>query len=112
MSNPIDLKAVGERIRTLRLAQRKTQEIFADENYISASYLALLESGKRTASIDVLVQIANTCHTTVDYLIMGTPNTDITIPALYRRFTKLCEVYPEKDIEKALKLAEYYLELK
>lgn len=111
MNNPIDLKTVGERIKRLRRAQGKTQEIFADENYISASYLALLESGRRTASIDILVQIANSCHTTVDFLILGEPSSNGAFPHLYRYFEKLCESYSEKKIEKALRLAEFYLQL-
>ncbi len=100
---------MGNRIRQLRQEQDKTQEAFADENYISTSYLALLETGRRTPSIEVLVLIAQSCETTVDYLVHGTPDT--TISPLHRRFAQLCNRYPKEKIRKALQLAEYYLKL-
>lgn len=108
-NHSIDLKAIGERIRQIRRIQGKTQELFADENYISTSYLALLETGRRTASIDVLVRIAESCHTTVDYLLFGTP--DSSDSPLSRKFTELCSQYPKETIEKSLKLIEFYLTL-
>ena len=40
-------KELGERIRKLRFKRNKTQSYFADMLYISPSYLALIESGKR-----------------------------------------------------------------
>lgn len=100
---------MGQRIRQLRRAQGKTQEIFADENFISTSYLGLLETGRRAASIDVLVQIASSCHTTIDYLILGEPDTAAS--PLHRKFTQLCETYPNERIKKALELIEFYLKL-
>lgn len=58
----VDLESMGKRIRELRNTQNKTQEVFADMIHISSSYLALIEQGKRTASLDVVAQIAYTCH--------------------------------------------------
>ena len=54
----IDAQARGERIRKLRLKKNKTQAYFADILYISPSYLALIEAGKRVPNLDVLVHIA------------------------------------------------------
>ena len=67
----VDLESMGKRIRELRNTQNKTQEVFADMIHISSSYLALIEQGKRTASLDVVAQIAYTCHVSVDYLLFG-----------------------------------------
>ena len=57
----VDLEAMGKRIRALRQAQNKTQGAFADMLHISTSYLALIEQGKRTASLDIIAQISVVC---------------------------------------------------
>lgn len=65
----IDAQALGERIRKLRLKKNKTQAYFADILYISPSYLALIEAGKRVPNLDVLVHIAEITDVSIDYLI-------------------------------------------
>ena len=67
----IDAQARGERIRKLRLKKNKTQAYFADILYISPSYLALIEAGKRVPNLDVLVHIAEITDVSIDYLIFG-----------------------------------------
>ena len=67
----IDAQALGERIRKLRLKKNKTQAYFADILYISPSYLALIEAGKRVPNLDVLVHIAEITDISIDYLIFG-----------------------------------------
>lgn len=105
----INLLEMGQRIKKLRLKQKKTQTYFADMLYISPSYLALIENGKRTATIDVLAQIANVCNVSTDYLLFGTPvsQTDLN----KKTFQGLTDKYSPQDISKALQLSEYYLEL-
>lgn len=105
----IDLKEMGRRIKSLRLKQRKTQEYFADMLYISPSYLALIENGKRTATIDVLAQIAKTCDVSIDYLLFGKSSFDYD--SSHQKLQRLLDTYPPGQIEKALNLAEYYLTL-
>ncbi len=48
----------------------KTQAYFADILYISPSYLALIEAGKRVPNLDVLVHIAEITDVSIDYLIL------------------------------------------
>ena len=67
----IDAQALGERIRKLRLKKNKTQAYFADILYISPSYLALIEAGKRVPNLDVLVHIAEITDVSIDYLVFG-----------------------------------------
>ena len=67
----IDAQALGERIRKLRLKKNKTHAYFADILYISPSYLALIEAGKRVPNLDVLVHIAEITDVSIDYLIFG-----------------------------------------
>ncbi len=103
----IDLKELGRRIRELRISQNYTQEVFSSQIHISTSYLALLETGKRTASIDVLAQIAHICHVSIDYLLFGTQEPLQT--QNYRLFQSLCSQYPEQEIAASLSLAKFYL---
>ena len=57
----VNLEEMGSRIRDIRKRQKKTQEIFADSIHISTSYLALIEQGKRSASLDIIAQLAKNC---------------------------------------------------
>jgi transcriptional regulator with XRE-family HTH domain len=52
------LVLVGNRIRQLRKEARLTQSDLADKAGLSTNFIALLEKGKRSASIDTLFRIA------------------------------------------------------
>lgn len=109
MNNSVNLVEMGNRIRILRKKQKKTQKYFADMLYISPSYLALIEQGKRTATLDVLAQIAKVCDVSTDYLLFGISYEESENN--YRTFQRLSEKYPPCEIKKALRLAECYLSL-
>ena len=105
----VNLEEMGSRIRDIRKRQKKTQEIFADSIHISTSYLALIEQGKRSASLDIIAQLAKNCQVSVDYLLFGNP-----IPLESKnneQFHTLCQKYAPTEIARALRLAEFYLEL-
>ena len=99
----VDLESMGKRIRELRNTQNKTQEVFADMIHISSSYLALIEQGKRTASL------AYTCHVSVDYLLFGKQESPSS--ENYKFFNILCRQYSDTEIKRALKLFAFYLQL-
>lgn len=105
----VDLESMGKRIRELRNTQNKTQEVFADMIHISSSYLALIEQGNRTASLDVVAQIAYTCHVSVDYLLFGKQESPSS--ENYKFFNILCRQYSDTEIKRALKLFAFYLQL-
>lgn len=103
----IDLVSMGNRIKELRRSLHYTQETFSSKIHISTSYLALLETGKRTASIDVLAQISKQYHVSIDFLLFG--NECPTQAQNNRIFQDLCANFSEADISSALSLAEFYL---
>lgn len=105
----VDLESMGKRIRELRNTQSKTQEVFADMVHISSSYLALIEQGKRTASLDVVAQIAYSCHVSVDYLLFG--KQEALSSENHKIFNLLCRQYSDVEIRRALKLFAFYLQL-
>lgn len=109
INTSVNLIEMGERIKLLRTKQKKTQKYFADMIFISPSYLALIEQGKRTATIDVLAQIAKVCDVSTDYLLFGAAN--IQHDNNSKTLQRLSECYSSEKIKKALSLAEYYLSL-
>ncbi len=105
----VDLEAMGKRIRALRQAQNKTQGAFADMLHISTSYLALIEQGKRTASLDIIAQISGVCSVSADFLLFG--ESDSSSSANQKIFQTLCRRYTNQDIERALRLSSFYLNM-
>ncbi len=104
----INPAAIGARVRKLRKKQGKTQAYYADLLYISPSYLALIESGKRIPTLEVLAQIAKVGDVTLDYLVFG----DKThLDEEQETFNRLRSSYPKAKLKNALKLAEYFLNL-
>lgn len=103
----VDLQSMGQRIRELRSSLDYTQEKFATQINISTSYLALLETGKRMASIDVLAQIVDSFHVSLDYLLFGREEPLET--KNYLLFQELCKNFSNEDVFSALKIAEFYL---
>lgn len=105
----INSEEIGNRIRVIRKKQKKTQAYYADLLYISPSYLALIESGKRTPTVDVLAQISKVSDVSVDYLLFGeAPN---CFDKNEKTFRRLQEEHSSEDVAKALKLAEFYLSM-
>ena len=66
-----DMKACGERIRSLRKGKNRAREQFAEELNISTDHLRGMESGKEGASIDLLIDMAEYFGISLDYLILG-----------------------------------------
>ena len=66
-----DSYITGKRIQQLRKTKGLTQEQFAVKLNISDRYLGKIERGEGTASIDLLVEVAISLNTTLDFLILG-----------------------------------------
>lgn len=66
-----DMKKSGERIRQLRVQCGYTQEEFAKTLNVDRSTLSRIESGKRSCSLDLLIQFSELLGVTLDYLILG-----------------------------------------
>lgn len=66
-----DLTECGIRIAQLRAESGLTQLQAAEKLNISVQHYRSVEAGRRGASIELLVEIANTFHTSLDYIILG-----------------------------------------
>lgn len=66
-----DPAETGKRIKAIRETKGMTQMKFAEKLNISRSYMNKIEKGTKTASIDLLIEIAVYGGVTLDYLILG-----------------------------------------
>ena len=66
-----DPEAFGKRLRSLRKGQGMTQEELAMCVGSEKQHISRMETGTRACSIDLLIELAVTLHTSTDYLLMG-----------------------------------------
>ena len=66
-----DPAETGKRIKAIREAKGMTQMKFAEKLNISRSYMNKIEKGTKTASIDLLIEIAVYGGVSLDYLVLG-----------------------------------------
>jgi DNA-binding XRE family transcriptional regulator len=66
-----DTRETGARIRDMRTKLGLTQEQMAEELNVSPKHIGNIETGTRSASIDLLVDIALMLDVSLDYLILG-----------------------------------------
>ena len=70
-----DYKKSGRRIAELRKICGYTQETFAEKIALSWRSVADIERGYRGTSVDILMDMAETLGTSVDYLLFGESRT-------------------------------------
>lgn len=63
---------LSQRISDLRVERGITQSQLANILHISASTIGMYEQGRRTPSIDMLVELSRAFGVSLDYLITGT----------------------------------------
>lgn len=66
-----DTIACGKRVRQARRQYNLTQLALCEKLNISETYLRKIESGERSASIDLYIEIAAFFQVSLDYLILG-----------------------------------------
>lgn len=67
-----DTTSCGKRVRQLRKQRNLTQLALCEKLNISETFLRKIESGARSASIDLYIEIAAFFRVSLDYLILGT----------------------------------------
>ena len=66
-----DPNAIGNRIFTLRTNAKLSQEKLAEKLVVSNRHLGDLERGSSNGSVKILIDIAESCHVSIDYLLVG-----------------------------------------
>ena len=70
-TDPALQRAVGQRIKELRLAKGWSQEEFADRAGVHRTYIGSAENGARNLTIQVLAMFARTFGISVSELVAG-----------------------------------------
>ena len=65
----VDYKALGQRVKKVRLLRDMTQEQLAEKSDVVNSYVGVIERAEKKASINTLVKVANALNCSVDYLL-------------------------------------------
>ncbi len=66
----IDSFQLGKRIKEIRKKRLIRAEVLAEKCNITNTYMRQIESGVKTPSIHLLVQLANELHCTIDSLLI------------------------------------------
>lgn len=65
----LNLKEAGNRIRSLRKSRYRTAKAFAESLGVSERHIHNIESGKNLPSFEILAQIADEFHVTIDFIL-------------------------------------------
>jgi transcriptional regulator with XRE-family HTH domain len=103
-------KAFGLRLRALRKQHNWTQKELAAKLNILFSQLNKYECGINVPPPEKLLEMAALFHTNVDYLLSGSPATDIPLhnQRLLSRFRAL-ENFPSDDQETIIKIIDAFI---
>ncbi|QLG36933.1 helix-turn-helix transcriptional regulator [Paenibacillus sp. E222] len=67
----LNLKEVGKRIRLVRKSRYRTAKAFSEFLGLSERHIHNIESGKNLPSFEILAQITNEFHVTIDFILFG-----------------------------------------
>lgn len=67
----LEFNVIGQQIKRTRCEKNLTQEYIARMVDVNVSHISNIETGKIGVSLTLLVAIANTLGTTVDYLLQN-----------------------------------------
>ncbi|MHC1718100.1 MAG: helix-turn-helix domain-containing protein [Acidaminococcaceae bacterium] len=84
--NP-DYLSIGKRLKEARMANNLTQQKLADIMGVSVSYIKSTESGKKP-SINYLFTVAENCHVTFDWLLIGVEHAFSSVSPVYKSETE------------------------
>ncbi len=104
-----DKKAVGERIKKIRLSTGMTQCRLAEElDYTSERQLQRIESGETSCSVDKLMELAQILGVSTDFLLFGK---NITHEAGWERYMEGKSDKQIAYLESVIKAAAENMEL-
>ena len=70
------MDTLGGRLRVLRNDRKITQAQLAEKVFVSESYIALIEAGKRTPSTEILGKLSDYFGVSADFLLYGEASED------------------------------------
>ena len=73
----VNLTRLGSRVKKFRKQKGFTQERLAERTRLSVQHIRNIETGKKRASIDAYIKIADELGVTVDILLLGNCDNEI-----------------------------------
>ena len=67
----LNFKLIGQKVKKFRTQNKMTQSTLAEYTNITDIYISNIETGKKHASLETLVQISNVLGVTMDMLLVG-----------------------------------------
>ena len=102
------MSTLGDRIKSLRRSAGLTQLQLSYKIYVSESYIALIESGKRNPSIEIVSKLADVFHVTTDYIVNGSEAEDDKL--MLKEWSSVLKGRPQQEIDSALKMVKAFFE--
>ncbi len=104
MEQEIDYAKLGLRIKELRIKKELTQDNLAELVGCNTSHISNIENNHTKVSLNVLLSIANTLNTSIDYLLANQyDNSQLALDNEILRAIKDCD---NQKKEKILKIIE------
>ncbi|MCI9033507.1 MAG: helix-turn-helix transcriptional regulator [Lachnospiraceae bacterium] len=104
MEQEIDYAKLGLRIKELRIKKGLTQDNLAELVGCNTSHISNIENNHTKVSLNVLLSIANTLNTSIDYLLANQyDNSQLALDNEILRAIKDCD---NQKKEKILKIIE------
>ena len=97
----MDLKAVGQRIKSAREAKNFTQEELAALVNLSPTHVSVIERGLKVTKLDTFVAIANALDVSADTLLIDVVAHSVT--GVTNELTEKIEKLPIKEQKKIIK---------
>jgi len=104
----MDLKAVGQRIKSAREAKNLTQEELAALVNLSPTHVSVIERGLKVTKLDTFVTIANALDVSADTLLIDVVAHSVT--GVTNELTEKIEKLPIKEQKKMIKVIHTLLE--
>ncbi|MDR2572417.1 MAG: helix-turn-helix transcriptional regulator [Oscillospiraceae bacterium] len=76
---PANLSLLGSRVKEFRRRAQITQQNLAQQTNLSVQYIGNLETGRKGASLNTLIEIADALGATVDLLLLGNLDSEISV---------------------------------
>lgn len=105
MQQEIDYAKLGLRIKEIRISRGLTQEKLAELVSCNTSHISNVENNHTKVSLNVLLAIANTLNTSIDYLLSDQyENTSLALDNEILRAIKDCDNEKKKKILKMIEI--------
>ena len=98
----MDLKAVGQRIKSAREAKNLTQEELAALVNLSPTHVSVIERGLKVTKLDTFVAIANVLEVSADELLVDVVN--CAANGVASNLSAAIEVLPHEEKIRVLKV--------